>query len=103
MKNGRETEHRMSMRGVLIGCALPVEPAQSTAVSIRIDTTNVTGGMKTTGSQIMGCHTDLGYSNQIRGFYSQRVFGESFENKFLTLQPLFTVTDWVQLPHFWLI
>jgi hypothetical protein len=65
--------------GVLSG-ALPVEPAQSTAVSIRIDTTNVTGGMKTTGSQILGCHTDLGYSNQIRGFYSQRVFGESFEN-----------------------
>jgi hypothetical protein len=28
----------------------------------------------------MGCHTDLGYSHQIQGFYSQRLYGESFEN-----------------------
>ena len=27
----------------------------------------------------MGCHSDSGYTHQPRGFYSQMVFGESFE------------------------
>ena len=60
--------------------ALPALPRQVTAATIRIDPTNVTGRLKVKGSGILGCHTDLGYSNQIRGFYSQRIFGESFEN-----------------------
>ena len=35
--------------------------------------------MQVKGGPMMGCHTDLGYSHQIMGFYSQRIFGESFE------------------------
>jgi alpha-L-arabinofuranosidase len=29
---------------------------------------------------MQGCHTDLGYDHQIYGFYSQMVYGESFED-----------------------
>ena len=87
----RSWQHSSPVRGecitgVLSG-PLPSLTPQQTAATITIDQSNVTGPLKITGGThnksvdaMMGCHTDLGYSNQIRGFYAQRLFGESFEN-----------------------
>jgi hypothetical protein len=41
---------------------------------------NVSGTMNVKNGPMMACHTDLGYSHQIQGFYSQKIYGESFEN-----------------------
>ena len=65
--------------GVLSG-PLPALPAPQTSAKVTIDLTNITGQLQVKGDRMMGCHTDLGYSNQIRGFYSQLLYGESFEN-----------------------
>jgi hypothetical protein len=67
--------------GVLSGPlpSLPALPNSSGTATLRINAANVTAKMAVKGG-MMGCHTDLGYSNQIRGFYAQRLFGESFEN-----------------------
>lgn len=72
--------------GVMTGALPSLAPEQTTA-TISIDESNTTGPLKliagaanTSVNAMMGCHTDLGYSHQIQGFYSQRLYGESFEN-----------------------
>ena len=59
---------------------LPTLPQQQTTATVTIDVSNVTGPLQVKGGRMMGCHTDLGYSHQIQGFYSQKLYGESFEN-----------------------
>ena len=87
----RSWEHSSPVRGpcstgVMSGALPSLEP-QQTAATITIDESNITGPLKllagadnTSVNAMMGCHTDLGYSHQIQGFYSQRLYGESFEN-----------------------
>lgn len=59
---------------------LPVLPHQQTSASITINMSNVSGTLDVKKNVMMGCHTDLGYAHQIHGFYSQKLYGESFEN-----------------------
>jgi len=87
----RSWEHSSPVRGPcstgVVSGALPSLAPQQTAAIVTIDAYNVTGPLKLTSgvdntsvNAMMGCHTDLGYSHQIQGFYSQRLYGESFEN-----------------------
>ena len=55
-------------------CAATKPPS---ATVVTVDAGNVTHMVR---SGMRGCHTDLGYDHQIYGFYSQQIYGESFEN-----------------------
>eukprot|EP00854_Cymbomonas_tetramitiformis_P001554 gene1554-2186_t len=46
-------------------------------VELIIDPDNVT---HTTNPLYLGCHSDSGYTHQPRGFYSQLLYGETFQN-----------------------
>ena len=59
----------------------PLVTVAASAPAIRVDPAVVTHTIGWTH----GCHTDLGYSHQERGIYSQLLHGESFE---LMMEPV---------------
>ena len=61
-------------RVAAIGIILSVSVAQD--VTVTIDADKVTHQIN---QLYLGCHSDSGYTHQPRGFYSQLIFGESFE------------------------
>ena len=69
--------------GTMPGTPLPPSPSPNPNPGVQhlvVNLANVTHRLDSTPSaMLMGCHTDLGYDHQIYGFYSQRIYGESFE------------------------
>ena len=66
--------------GTMPGVPLPPGPPPQPKQHVVVNLDNVTHRLDSKPSaMLMGCHTDLGYDHQIYGFYSQRIYGESFE------------------------